>query len=68
MKQTVYCNCDYCEYCEDGKCVSKVLHIRQLSGCAEFKLSQEKMDAKMANAKTHPLFDDDDSKPEIFYD
>ena len=60
MKQTIYCDCFYCEHYEAGKCASPVLHLGNHSSCKEFFPSTEKMDAYI---DTHsPSSDSDKSK------
>ena len=53
MKQTVYCDCFYCEYYEEGICVCEVLHLKGSSACREFEHSEEKLEAKLATARVH---------------
>lgn len=53
MQRIVYCDLFYCKYCEDGKCLSPVLHLGQGQSrkpnlyCAEFAPSEEKFDRQM---------------------
>ena len=45
MKQTIYCDCFYCEYYENDKCISPELHLGLHSSCKEFTPSEEKLNA-----------------------
>lgn len=45
MKQTVYCDCFLCEYCENRICTVPILHLGQYRKCGEYRISQEKIDA-----------------------
>ena len=57
MKQTIYCSTFYCEHYENGKCLSPVLHVSNVSSCKEFTLSEEKLNAYLeahANAPNKP--------------
>ena len=45
MKQTIYCDCFYCEHYEDSKCLSPELHLGFQRSCKEFVHSQKKLDA-----------------------
>lgn len=54
MKQTVYCDCFLCEYCENGICTVPILHLGQYRKCEEYRLSQEKIDAYTNEKMGHP--------------
>ena len=54
MKQTIYCDCFYCEHFEEGKCISPVLHLSNFSSCKEFNLSEEKLDAHLEARANDP--------------
>ena len=45
MKQTIYCDCFYCEHYEEGKCLSPELHLGFHSSCKEFTPSEDKLTA-----------------------
>ena len=54
MKQTIYCDCFYCEHHENGKCLSPVLHLDNINSCKEFTFSEEKLDAYLEARANDP--------------
>lgn len=54
MKQTIYCDCFYCEHYEGGKCLSPVLHLGRASSCREFTPSEEKLNAYLEAHANNP--------------
>ena len=51
MEQKIYCDCFYCEYFENGRCISSELHLGFRDVCREFSISEEKMNNHLEEQK-----------------